>query len=189
MRLEDLRRLIAYVPQEPILFAGTIRDNVACGREGATEAEILAALEASQAWEFVRELPGQLEGRVGERGIGLSGGQRQRIALARAFLADAPIIVLDEATSALDNASEALVQRGLERLMQSRTALVIAHRLSTVEHADQIAVLSGGRVIERGTHGSLLAKGGAYASLWAAQSAPQPLAAAGGIAPVLSGQG
>jgi ABC-type multidrug transport system fused ATPase/permease subunit len=109
---------------------------------------------------------------VGERGAGLSGGQRQRIALARAFLADAPIIVLDEATSALDRASEVLVQQGLERLLQGRTAVVIAHRLTTVERADEIAVLSAGRVAERGTHRELLERGGHYAALWAAQAGP-----------------
>ena len=170
MRLRDLRRLIAFVPQEPVLFAGTVRDNVGCAREGASDAEVRAALEAAHAWDFVSELPGGLDGVIGEKGAGLSGGQRQRIAIARALLTDAPIILLDEATSALDSASEALVQKGLERLLQRRTALVIAHRLSTVERADEIAVLARGRVIEQGTHAGLLARKGAYAALWEAQA-------------------
>lgn len=173
MRLADLRSLVAYVPQEPVLFAGTIADNVACGRQGASEPQIVAALQAAHAWDFVREMGGP-GAQVGERGAGLSGGQRQRIALARAFLSDAPIIVLDEATSALDRASEQLVQQGLERLLQGRTAVVIAHRLTTVERADQIAVLAAGRVAERGTHQGLLARGELYARLWAAQSGPAP---------------
>lgn len=169
-RLADLRRLIAYVPQEPVLFAGSVFDNVACGNERAGEPEVIAALKAAHAWDLVTEMGG-LGAQVGERGSGLSGGQRQRIALARAFVADAPIIVLDEATSALDTASEQLVQQGLERLLRGRTALVIAHRLSTVERADEIAVLSGGRLVERGAHRELMMRGGLYARLWAAQGA------------------
>ncbi len=185
-RLADVRRLIAYVPQEPVLFAGALRDNVACGREGASEPEIVAALKAAHAWDFVRALPGGLDAPVGERGASLSGGQRQRIALARAFLADAPILLLDEATSALDNASEAAVQRGLEALLSRRTAVVIAHRLSTVERADEIAVLSGGRVVERGAHTELLARKGAYAALVEAQ---RGRAAEGGAAERAPAQG
>ncbi len=169
-RLEDYRRLIAYVPQEPVLFAGSIRDNVACVREGASEEELMAALVASHSWEFVKELPGGLDAAVGERGAGLSGGQRQRLALARAFLADAPIVLLDEATSALDGASEGLVQEGLERLLANRTALVIAHRLSTISSADHIALLAGGAIAERGTHEELLSKGGRYSALWHAHT-------------------
>jgi subfamily B ATP-binding cassette protein MsbA len=174
MRVAELRGLIAFVPQEPVLFAGTVRDNVACGNEAASEPELVAALKAAHAWEFVSQMPGGLDAPVGERGAGLSGGQRQRLALARAFLADAPIIVLDEATSALDSASEIAVQRGLEALLRDRTAIVIAHRLSTVERADEIAVLAAGRVVERGTHAELLARGGAYAALHAAQAGRRP---------------
>jgi subfamily B ATP-binding cassette protein MsbA len=168
MRLPELRRLIAYVPQEPVLFSGTVLDNVACGREGASEAEVVAAIKAACAWDFVEQMGG-LQAPIGERGAGLSGGQRQRLALARAFVADAPIILLDEATSALDSASEQLVQQGLERLLQGRTALVIAHRLTTIERADEIALLANGHVAERGTHRELLSRDGAYAALWAAQ--------------------
>lgn len=177
MRLADLRRLFAYVPQEPVLFAGTIRDNVACAREGASDAELEAALKAAHAWDFVARAPGGLSAPVGERGAGLSGGERQRIALARALLAGAPIIVLDEATSALDSASEALVQQGVDALLAERTAVVIAHRLTTVQRADEIAVLAGGRVVERGTHAALLASRGAYAALWQAQAGASPGAA------------
>lgn len=182
-RLADLRRLFAYVPQDPVLFAGTVRDNVACGREGATELEIAAALKAAHAWDFVAALPGGLDGPVGERGASLSGGQRQRIALARAFLADAPILLMDEATSALDNASEAAVQRGLAELLAGRTAVVIAHRLSTVERADEIAVLDRGRVVERGGHAELLARRGAYAALVRAQQGRAAEEGAGERAP------
>ena len=169
-RLSDWRSLFAYVPQDPVLFAGTVRDNVGCGKDGAGDPEIVSALEAAHAWDFVRAMDGGLDAAVGERGANLSGGQRQRLALARAFLSGRPIIVLDEATSSLDTASEAQVQQGLDALLKDRTALVIAHRLTTVQRADAIAVLSAGRVVERGKHDSLLAAGGAYAALWSAQS-------------------
>jgi subfamily B ATP-binding cassette protein MsbA len=170
LRLSDLRALFAYVPQEPVLFCGTVRDNVACARQSATEADLEQALKAAHAWDFVSRMPGGLDARIGERGAGLSGGERQRIALARALLTGAPIILLDEATSSLDQASEALVQKGVEALLQDRTALVIAHRLTTVQKADSIAVLHGGRVVERGTHATLKAAGGAYAAFWSAQA-------------------
>ncbi len=169
-RLADWRKCIAYVPQEPVLFSGTVRENVGYGKENASEAEIVAALQAAQAWNFVNEHPQGLERPIGERGSGLSGGQRQRIALARAFISEASIILLDEATSSLDSASEALVQKGLTALLQNRTALVIAHRLRTVVNADCIAVLHKGRVIEYGSHAELMAKKGAYYSFWAAEN-------------------
>ncbi len=179
-RLADVRRLVAYVPQEPVLFAGTVRDNLVCAREGAGDLEIRQALEGANAWQFVEQMEGGLDARLGERGTGLSGGQRQRLAIARAILANAPLILLDEATSALDSASEAAVQAGLGRLLANRTALVIAHRLSTVERADEIAVLSRGQVVERGSHQELLERKGAYARLWAAQGAEQAVAAQAG---------
>ena len=167
---QSLRRQVAYVPQEALLFHRSIRENIAYGRPGATEAEVRRAAEQANAWEFVSRLPQGLDTMVGERGVKLSGGQRQRVAIARAILADAPILVLDEATSALDSESEALVQGALENLMRGRTAIVVAHRLSTVASLDRIVVLADGRVVEDGTHAELAAAGGEYASLWSRQT-------------------
>jgi ATP-binding cassette subfamily B protein len=166
----DLRGLISYVPQEPAMFHRTLRDNIAFGRPGASEAEIRRAADAAHVSEFVDALPDGLDTIVGERGIKLSGGQRQRVALARAILRDAPVLLLDEATSALDSESENLVQDALWRLMEGRTALVVAHRLSTVARMDRLVVLDGGRIVEQGTHAELLASRGAYAGLWEHQS-------------------
>ena len=163
-RLEDLRRQIALVGQKVMLFDDTVAANIAYGTE-ASEAQIRAAAEAANAWEFIERLPLQLQTPVGENGALLSGGQRQRLAIARAILRDAPILILDEATAALDNESERLVQDALHRLMPDRTTLVIAHRLSTIEHADQVLVMDHGRIVERGTHAQLLAEGGLYAHL------------------------
>ncbi len=166
----DLRSQIAYVPQDPAMFHRSLRDNIAFARPDATEAEIRAAAEAAHVAEFVNGLPDGYDTMVGERGVKLSGGQRQRVALARAILRDAPILLLDEATSALDSESEILVQEALWQLMQGRTALVVAHRLSTVAGMDQLIVLDRGRIIEYGTHHELLAAEGAYAKLWQHQS-------------------
>jgi subfamily B ATP-binding cassette protein MsbA len=164
--LRSLRAQIAWVGQDVVLFDDTIAKNIAYGAlAGASEAEIAAAAGAANAMEFIRELPDGIHSRVGEGGTLLSGGQRQRIAVARALLKNAPILVLDEATSALDTESERLIQDALSRLMKNRTTIVIAHRLSTVEHADQIVVLDQGHVAERGTHAELLARGGKYAAL------------------------
>ena len=170
LRQSDLRGLIAYVPQDPAMFHRSLRDNIAFARPDATDAEIRRAAEAAHVTEFADALPEGFDTMVGERGVKLSGGQRQRVALARAILRDAPILLLDEATSALDSESEVLVQEALWRLMEGRTALVVAHRLSTVANMDQLVVLDRGRIIEQGTHQELLVSEGAYAKLWQHQS-------------------
>lgn len=170
VRQADLRGRIAYVPQDPAMFHRTLRDNIAFARPDASDAEIRRAAEAAHVTEFAAALPDGFDTMVGERGVKLSGGQRQRVALARAILRDAPILLLDEATSALDSESELLVQEALWRLMDGRTALVVAHRLSTVAGMDQLVVLDRGRIVEQGTHQELLAVEGAYAKLWQHQS-------------------
>jgi len=180
LRLANLRAQISYVGQEVTLFNDTVANNIAFGRAGHSRRdEIEAAAETAQATEFIRELPEGMETQVGDNGVMLSGGQRQRIAIARALLKDAPVLILDEATSALDTESERWVQAGLEKLLVDRTTLVIAHRLSTVENADRIAVMSQGEVIETGSHGELLARDGAYAALYRMQF-QEPAEAEGG---------
>ena len=166
LTLESLRRQVSLVSQNVVLFNDTVAANIAYGQgERAAEADIVRAAEAAHAMEFIRGLPQGLATEIGENGAKLSGGQRQRIAIARAILKDAPLLLLDEATSALDTESERAVQAALETLMKGRTTIVIAHRLSTVEGADRIVVLSRGRIVEEGTHAALLAAGGAYAGL------------------------
>ena len=167
---QSLRRQVAYVPQEALLFHRSIRENIAYGRPDATEDEIREAARRANALEFIDKLPSGLDTMVGERGVKLSGGQRQRVAIARAILADAPILVLDEATSALDSESEAAVQGALENLMAGRTSLVVAHRLSTVASLDRIVVLENGDIVEDGTHQELSQAGGVYETLWDRQS-------------------
>lgn len=167
---DSLRTHIAYVPQETFLFHRTIAENIAYGKPKASLAEIQTAAKLANAHEFIMSLPDQYETLVGERGVKLSGGQRQRIAIARAILKNAPILVLDEATSALDSESEALIQSALVKLMEKRTSLVIAHRLSTVASLDRIVVLQDGRIVEQGSHQDLIKKRGAYAKLWAKQA-------------------
>jgi ABC transporter fused permease/ATP-binding protein len=165
LRLADLRHAIAIVAQEPVLFSGTVRENIAYGREGATESEVEQAARDAHAHEFILEFPDGYDTKVGERGVQLSGGQRQRVAIARALLADPRVLILDEATSNLDAESESLVQKALQRLMEGRTTLIIAHRLSTVRNADAIAVLEHGQLIERGRHDDLMALDGVYRRL------------------------
>ncbi len=172
IRLVDrssLRRQIGIVSQETVLFDDLIRNNIAYGRPDATEEQIIEAARAAYAWEFIERLPQKLETFVGENGLKLSGGQRQRLAIARAILRDPPILILDEATSALDSESEKLVQQALANLMKGRTTLVIAHRLSTVQHADRLVVMQKGRIEEIGTHAELLQKGGVYTRLYQTQ--------------------
>ncbi len=167
---QSLRRAIAYVPQEPMLFHRSLRDNIAYGKVTATDEQVIEAAKRANAWEFICQLPQGLDTIVGERGVKLSGGQRQRIAIARALLKDAPILILDEATSALDSESEALIQQSLNTLMAGRTSIVVAHRLSTLRHMDRIIVMDGGKIVEDGSHTKLLELNGIYAKLWKRQS-------------------
>jgi ATP-binding cassette subfamily C protein CydCD len=167
--LDDLRAHVALVAQDTYLFNASLRENLRLARPDATQAELDEAIRLANAWDFVAALPEGYDTVVGERGLQLSGGQRQRIAIARALLKNAPILVLDEATSHLDAENERQVRAALDQLMRGRTTLVIAHRLSTVRHADKIVVLDAGRVAEEGTHDGLLARGGIYAHLIAAQ--------------------
>jgi ATP-binding cassette subfamily B protein len=169
----EVRKRIAFVPQESLLFAASAKDNLRYGRWDASDEEIHAAAIAANAHEFIVQLPGGYDSFLGEGGARLSGGQRQRIAIARALLRDSPLLLLDEATSALDARSEQLVQEALERLMQTRTTVVIAHRLATVRAADRIIVMDGGRIVEEGTHATLEAANGLYASLARLQFAGQ----------------
>jgi subfamily B ATP-binding cassette protein MsbA len=172
-RVSSLRGHLALVTQETVLFNDTVRHNIAYGMPEATEAELVKAARVAFAHDFIMELPHGYDTIVGERGIFLSGGQRQRLAIARAVLADAPVLILDEATSALDAESERLVQRALANLIRNRTTIVIAHRLSTVRRADRIVVMERGRIIETGTHTELLAHGGQYRRLYELQFADE----------------
>ncbi len=170
LRLQDLRRCIALVNQEVYLFHGSVAENIAYGSASADRDDVLEAARLAEASTFIESLPQQYDTVVGERGQLLSGGQRQRIALARAILKDAPILILDEATAAVDNETEAAIQRSLETITANRTTLVIAHRLSTVRHADQIVVMDHGRIVECGSHEDLIRRAGAYADLWRVQA-------------------
>jgi ATP-binding cassette subfamily B protein len=170
VRQAELRQVVSYVPQEPLLFHRSVRENIAYARPDASQKDIEKVVKMAYVDEFVDELPQGYDTLVGERGIKLSGGQRQRVAIARAFLKDAPILVMDEATSALDSQSEVLIQEALWKLMKNRTAIVVAHRLSTIQKMDRIVVMDKGKIVDIGTHKQLLGRDGIYAQLWAHQS-------------------
>jgi ATP-binding cassette subfamily B protein len=170
IRQRSLRKRIAYVPQDPLLFHRSLMENIRYGRPEASDKEVETVAKLAHADDFIRSLPAGYETLVGERGVKLSGGQRQRVAIARAMLKNAPILVLDEATSALDSESEVLIQDALWKLMEGRTAIVIAHRLSTIQRMDRIIVLEDGKIVEQGSHKELLSHGGRYAKLWTHQS-------------------
>jgi len=161
----DFRQVLALVPQDPVIFAASARENIRFGRPDATDAEVEAAARAAVAHDFLSALPEGYDTYVGERGVMLSGGQKQRIAIARAILRDARVLLLDEATSALDAESERAVQAAVERLAEGRTTLIVAHRLATVKKADRIVVFEAGRIVAQGTHDALVAEGGLYARL------------------------
>jgi len=169
LKLRSLRRNLGMVLQDPFLFNDTIRSNIAYGRLNATEEEIRAAAMAANAHDFIMSLPKKYDSLVGERGVKLSGGEKQRVSIARALLADPRILIMDEATSSVDSETEALIQAAMDKLVENRTTFVIAHRLSTVQRANQIIVLDQGKVVERGTHMELLERGGLYAHLYAVQ--------------------
>jgi ATP-binding cassette, subfamily B, bacterial len=169
IRLKSLRENIGFVHQDVFLFTGTIRENIVYGKRDATEEEIVEAAKNANIHDFIVTLPNGYDTNIGEKGVKLSGGQKQRVSIARVFLKDPKILILDEATSALDNENEAIIQESLERLSRGRTTIVIAHRLSTIKNADEIMVLTAEGIVERGTHGELLDKGGVYAKLYKSQ--------------------
>jgi len=170
VELESLRRQIALIPQDPVLFHRTLRENIAYGNPDASEEEIVSAARLAHCDEFIRNLPDGYRAKVGERGTKLSGGEKQRIAIARAILADAPILILDEATSSLDSVTEKYIQDSLEKLMQGRTTIAIAHRLSTLLRMDRILVFEKGKIVEEGPHEALLERNGLYAQMWKMQA-------------------
>ena len=169
MTLESLRRNIGIVQQDVFLFVGSLRDNIMYGRPDASEEEMIEAAKKANIHDYIMTLPDGYDTEIGERGVKLSGGQKQRVSIARVFLKDPAILILDEATSALDNTTEVLIQEALDALCVGRTTLVVAHRLSTIRNADEIAVVLNGQITERGTHEELMARGGKYKELYALQ--------------------
>lgn len=175
LNLKSLRKHIALVQQEPALFATSIYENILYGKDGASEGEVIEAAKLANAHSFISALPEGYSTKVGERGVQLSGGQKQRVAIARAVLKNPEILLLDEATSALDVESERVVQQALQRLMRKRTTIIVAHRLSTIKNADQISVIESGKIIEQGTHSSLVEnEDGAYFKLINLQQRQDP---------------
>ncbi len=170
IRQDDLRNTISYVPQDPLLFHRTLRENISYGKPRATNLQVIDAAKKAHAHEFISHFKEQYETLVGERGIKLSGGERQRVAIARAFLKQAPILILDEATSSLDSISEKYIQEAFGALMLGKTTIVIAHRLSTIQKMDRILVVENGKIAEDGSHMKLLAQKGIYYSLWTHQA-------------------
>ena len=166
LTLDSLRKNIGIVQQDVFLFAGSIRDNILYGRPDATEEQIMDAARKANIHDYICSLDNGYDTVIGERGVRLSGGQKQRLCIARVFLKNPPILILDEATSALDNTTEILIQQALDELCKGRTTLVVAHRLSTIKNADEIAVIADGRIVEQGTHDTLLAQNGTYATLY-----------------------
>jgi ATP-binding cassette subfamily B protein len=173
---DSVRRAVGIVPQDTVLFNDTVEYNIAYGRPGASRGEVVAAARAARIHDFIEATPQGYATRVGERGLKLSGGEKQRVAIARTLLKDPPILIFDEATSALDSANERAIQAELQGVAQNKTALVIAHRLSTVVDAHEILVMDAGRIVERGSHAQLVAAGGRYADMWAMQQSAEPAA-------------
>ena len=169
MTLESLRRHIGIVQQDVFLFVGSIRDNIMYGRLDATEEEMIEAAKRANIHDYIMTLPKGYDTQIGERGVKLSGGQKQRLSIARVFLKDPAILILDEATSALDNTTEVMIQQALDELCKGRTTIVVAHRLSTIKNADEIAVIADGRIVEQGDHAALMEQGGMYAELYSLQ--------------------